>query len=144
MRVYYNYDRIKTDRQGNVYCLSKLNRGAYQTWIRTLLISSAGNHDSRRQKSGRGVNEQVQVTRVRASGEHEAMTWDCDECYSQKQLCEDCESKDCHSCKNMKELLFNSSIIAYATENNKRIVCNNGHTIFTPEETCGTEGCKII
>jgi hypothetical protein len=44
----------------------------------------------------------------------------------------------------MKELLFNSSIIAYATEENKRITCSNGHTIFKPEEKCGTKGCKIL
>jgi hypothetical protein len=44
----------------------------------------------------------------------------------------------------MKKLLFNSSIIAYATEENKRVVCNNGHTIFKPEETCGTTGYKLI
>ena len=72
------------------------------------------------------------------------MTWDCDECYSQKQLCEDCESKDCPSCNNIKNLLFNTSIIAYALDDNKSIMCNNGHTIFTPEEVCGTKGCKII
>lgn len=63
------------------------------------------------------------------------MTWDCNECYSQKQLCEDCEGKRCDSCKNMKDLLFNSSIISYATEENKSIVCSNGHVIFKPEET---------
>jgi hypothetical protein len=63
------------------------------------------------------------------------MTWDCDECYSQKQLCEDCESKKCDPCNNMKKLLFNSSIIAYASEENKSIVCNNGHVIFKPEDT---------
>lgn len=63
------------------------------------------------------------------------MTWDCDECYSQKQLCEDCAASNCISCKNMKELLFNSSIIAYALEERKRIVCKNGHTIFTPDIT---------
>ena len=35
----------------------------------------------------------------------------------------------------MKHLIFNSSIVAYASEENKTIVCNNGHTIFKPEET---------
>jgi hypothetical protein len=35
----------------------------------------------------------------------------------------------------MKELLFNSSIIAYADENKKRIVCNNGHTIYNGAAT---------
>ena len=72
------------------------------------------------------------------------MTWDCYECYSQKQLCEDCESKDCPSCNNMKNLLFNTSIISYATESNKLIMCDNGHMIFKPEEVCGTKGCKLI
>ena len=72
------------------------------------------------------------------------MTWDCDECYSQKQLCEDCESKDCPSCKNLKNLLFNTSIIAYALDDNKSIMCNNGHMIFKPEEKCGSSGCKIL
>jgi len=62
------------------------------------------------------------------------LTWDCEECYSQKQLCEDCESNDCISCKNMKKLLVNSSTILYAKENKKRIVCNNGHTIYNGTE----------
>ena len=63
------------------------------------------------------------------------MTWDCDECFSQKRLCEECTITDCISCKNMKHLIFNSSVIAFATEENKSIVCNNGHVIFKPEET---------
>jgi hypothetical protein len=70
------------------------------------------------------------------------MTWDCDECYSQKQLCEDCEGKRCDSCKNMKELIFNSAVISFAKENNKSIVCSNGHVIFKPEGT-GTFGVML-
>ena len=38
--------------------------------------------------------------------------------------------KDCKSCKQMSELLVDSSIVIFAKENGRRIMCNNNHIVF--------------
>ena len=37
---------------------------------------------------------------------------------------------DCKSCKEISELLVNSSTVIYARENNSRILCRKNHIVF--------------
>ena len=38
--------------------------------------------------------------------------------------------KDCKSCKQVSELLVDSSTVIFAKENGRRIMCNNNHIVF--------------
>ena len=38
--------------------------------------------------------------------------------------------KDCKSCKQVSELLVDSSTVIFAKENGKRIMCDNNHIVF--------------
>lgn len=38
--------------------------------------------------------------------------------------------ENCESCKDVAELLVNSSTVIYARENNSRILCTKNHIVF--------------
>jgi len=38
--------------------------------------------------------------------------------------------KDCKSCKQVSELLVDSSTVIFAKETGRRIMCNNNHIVF--------------
>jgi hypothetical protein len=42
--------------------------------------------------------------------------------------------EDCSSCKNVSELIHNSSTLIFAKENNYRIMCDEKHIVYNPME----------
>ena len=42
--------------------------------------------------------------------------------------------KYCSSCKNVSELITDSSVLLFAKESNYRIMCNDNHIVYNPME----------
>lgn len=58
----------------------------------------------------------------------------CKTCRSKTYRCEkggvNLIDKDCKSCKQVSELLVDSSTVIFAKESGSRIMCNNNHIVF--------------